>query len=79
MTGATEMRFPPPPKRPPELHDEPEPEYQTNRLGKIYRAIGTGIIVCFILLAVGAFLGTIWKDGTRDEPLRAGMKLEKLK
>ena len=79
MTGATEVRFPPPPKRPPELHDEPEPEYQPHRMSDVYRAVGMGIIVCFILLAIGAFLGTIWKDGTRDEPLRAGMKLEKLK
>ena len=79
MTGATEVRHMNPPKRPPELHDEPEPDFKTERLSDIYRAIGMGIIVCFILLAIGAFLGTIWKDGTRDEPLRAGMKLEKLK
>ena len=79
MTVATEMRFTPPPKRPPELHDEPEPEYQPHRMSDVYRAVGMGIFVGFILLAVGAFLGTIWKDGTRDEPLRAGMKLEKLK
>ena len=79
MTVATEMRFTPPPKRPPELHDEPEPEYQPHRMSDVYRAVGMGIIVCFILLSVGAFLSTLWTNGTREEPLRAGMKLEKLK
>jgi len=79
MTGATEVRFPPPPKRPPELHDEPEPDFKTERLSDIYRAIGMAIFVGVILLSVGAFLSTLWTNGTREEPLRAGMKLEKLK
>ena len=68
-----------PPKRPPELHDEPEPDFKTEGLSDIYRAIGMAIFVGVILLSVGAFLSTLWTNGTREEPLRAGMKLEKLK
>ena len=48
------MRHMNPPKRPPEMHDEPEPQYQTDRLGEVYRSIGTAILVVFILLAVGS-------------------------
>lgn len=70
------MRHMNPPKRPPELHDEPEPEYQPQRMSDVYRAVGTGILVVFILLAVGVFLGVIWDQGTREPPVRTGMRIE---
>ena len=59
MTGATEVRHMNPPKRPPEVHDEPEPEYESEGLPAVYRGILAAVVGLFVLVAVGAVLAAV--------------------
>ena len=76
MTGATEMRHMNPPKRPPEIHDEPEPETKSEELSTVYKVVTVVLFSCLILGALGAVLSAIQDGEARPKP---GMKIERTK
>lgn len=70
------MRHMNPPKRPPELHDEPEPQIDTSERSMVYKVATIALFACIILAALGAVLTAIQDGDGRAKP---GMKIERTK
>ena len=62
-----------PPKRPPEIHDEPEPQIESSEVSTVYRVVTVVLWCCIALAAIGAILKAV-EEG--DGRVQQGMVRE---